>query len=67
MSRRILKDVGAGRTAESFDTYGHNAPKPYDPFTVRQDGSSGPVPHEDIDTDDLRKQENRWRHSSYKK
>ncbi len=50
---------------DRFNTYGHNNPKEDAlPFYTPEDTR---VPHEDVDNDDLRKQTNRERHSSYKR
>jgi hypothetical protein len=51
---------------EKHDTYGHNVPKEYDNQPMPWPPPDQ-VPHEDIDTDDQRKQMNRERHSSYRK
>lgn len=57
----------SGRTREQFDAYGHNIPEPYDGQVSPMFYEDHRVPHEDVDNDDLRKEQNRYRHSSYRK
>lgn len=65
MSREI--SPSSGRTKETFDPYGHNIPKPYDGQFDGPFEPSPQVPHEDRDNDDMRKENNRYRHGSYRK
>lgn len=66
IDRRTIT-VGSGRTKETMDTYGHS-PMPEPDYSIPfPECCPEPVPHEQIDTDDLRKRENNHRHSSYRK
>lgn len=66
-----MRDHNPGRTIkvgnETMTTKGYNPPKPdpYESFMPAPEAC--PVPHQDVDNDDLRKRENSYRHSSYRK
>lgn len=62
----MSRTVGSDKDG-SFDAYGHNEAPKTDYSKPFPDCCPQPVPHRDIDTDQLRKQTNRERHSSYRK